>query len=372
MYRASINDKIKVEFGTKLIRNNFENDVSVEDFIDNSWVIDPSLTNKSNLDEKIYAAYGSTDYNLSEKIILKLGLRFEYTDTFLETDTDGAVVDRQYGQWFPSVFVNKNFNDDFSMNLSYSRRITRPTFNDLAPFIIFIDPNTFVTGNASLQPGISNSVKYSLNYKSYFLSLQYTNEDSSIANFQESIDEDTGRLIFEASNLDYTKTFSTTIGFPLKISNWWKTQNNFTYNNQKVRTFYNDDPIELSLGIFNANSSHSFKISKTFSAEISGFYNSPSFFGAAKQAEIYGINFGSQLYFGDKWGTLKFSITDILDSVKFVVGTDLQEQNIKTRNTFDFRNRTFILTYSRNFGNQKLKSQRKRETGSEEERRRVN
>ena len=79
-----------------------------------------------------------------------------------------------------------------------------------------------------------------------------------------------------------------------------------------------------------------------------------------------------QQKFSDKWGTVKFSINDALDSMKFTGGTDLPEQNIKTENLFDFSNRTFTLTYSRNFGNQKLKSKRDRETGSEEERRRVN
>jgi len=371
-YSNKLSDKIKIEFGAKATKNNFENDVSVEDLVDNNWVIDPSLTNKSNLDEKIYAGYGSMDYNFSEKTSIKFGLRFEYTDTFLETDTDGAVVDRQYGEWFPSIFLNRKFSDDLSMNVSYSRRITRPTFNDLAPFVIFFDPDTFISGNASLQPAISKSAKYAINYKSYFFSIQYTDEKGSIARFQEYIDEVTGRLIFEAANLDYTRTFSTTLGFPIKISSWWKTQNNLTYNKQNVRTFYNDEPIELSLGNFSVNSSHSFKISTKFSAELSGFYSGPSFFGSAKYDEVYGINFGAQQNFGDKWGTLKFSITDLLDSVKFTGGTDLPEQNIKTRNVFDFSNRTFILTYSRNFGNQKLQSKRERETGSEEERRRAN
>ncbi|BAO74844.1 TonB-dependent receptor, putative [Winogradskyella sp. PG-2] len=211
-----------------------------------------------------------------------------------------------------------------------------------------------------------------MNYKSYFLSLQYTNEDASIANFQKRIDEATGRLIFEAANLDYTRTFGATLGLPIKLFDWWRTQNNFTFVRQKVRTFYNDEPIELSLGNFSANSTHSFKISGNFSAELSGFYNGPSFFGSAKYNEVYGLNIGFQQNFGEKWGTLKFSINDLLDSVKFTGGTDLPEQNIKTNNTFDFSNRTFAVTYSRNFGNSKLKSSRNRETGSEEERRRVN
>jgi len=371
-YSNKVNDKIKYEFGGKATKNNFENDVSIEDLIGGDWIVDPDLTNKSILDEKIYAGYGALDYNFSEKTSMKLGLRYEYTDTFLETDTDGAVVDRNYGQLFPSIFLNRKFSDDLSMNLSYSRRITRPTFNDLAPFVIFFDPNTFITGNASLQPATSNSVKYAINYKSYFLSLDYTNEDASIARFQETIDETTGRLIFEAANLDYTTTFSVSVGFPLKISNWWKTQNNLTFVQQKVGAFYNNESIELSQGNFSANSSHSFKISNSFSTEVSGFYQGPQISGARTNENVYGINFGAQQNFGDKWGTLKFAITDILDSVEFVGGTNLPEQNIITRNVFDFRNRTFTVTYSRNFGNQKLLSKRERETGSEEERRRAN
>ena len=172
--------------------------------------------------------------------------------------------------------------------------------------------------------------------------------------------------------MNNSKTFSVSLGFPLKISNWWKTQNNLTFVQQKVGAFYNNESIELSQGNFSANSSHSFKISSSFSTEVSGFYRGPQISGARTNEKVYGINFGAQQNFGDKWGTLKFTISDILDSVEFVGGTNLPEQNIITRNVFDFRNRTFTVTYSRNFGNQKLKSKRERETGSEEERRRVN
>ena len=371
-YSNKVNDKIKIEAGVKGTKSNFENDVNVDDFENNVWVSDATLTNKSDLDEKIYAAYSALEYKFNDKTSLKAGVRYEHTDSKLDTDTQGTVVDRNYGIWFPSVFLNRKINDSLSLNLSYSKRITRPTFNDLAPFVIFFDPNTFLSGNASLQPAISNAFKFDVNIKSYFLSFQYTVEDSSIANFQERIDEATGRLIFEAANLDYTKTFGITLGVPIKLTNWWRTQNNLTFIKQKVRVFYNDEPIELSLGNFSANSTHSFKISDSFSAELSGFYNGPGFFGSAKYDEVYGINLGLQKKFSDKWGTLKFSISDILDSIEFNGGTDLPEQNIKTNNTFDFFNRTFSLSYSRNFGNTKLKSSRNRETGSEEERQRVN
>ncbi len=158
----------------------------------------------------------------------------------------------------------------------------------------------------------------------------------------------------------------------MKLTDWWRTQNNFTYVRQKVRSFYLGVPIEQQLGIFSANSTHSFRLSDSFSAELSGFYNGPGFFGNARYDEFYAINLGLQKKFSEKWGTLKLSVNDILDSLEFNGGTDLPEQNIRTRNLFDFSNRTFTITYSRNFGNSELRSARNRETGSEEERRRVN
>ncbi len=371
-YSNKPGDKFKFEIGAKGIKNDFENDVSVAKEMDGAFIFDPTLTNFSVLDESIVAGYASTEYTIDDKTSAKAGVRYEYTNSKLDTDTQGTVVDRQYGIWFPSVFLSRQWTEDLGMNLSYSKRITRPTFNDLAPFVIFIEPNTFISGNASLQPAISSTYKYDINFKSYFLSFQYTNEDSSIANFQERIDPDTGRLIFEAANLDYTRTFSIIAGIPVKLTDWWRTQNNLTYVKQKVRSFYLGEPVEQELGIFSANSTHSFKISDSFTAELSGFYNGPGFFGNARYDEFYGINIGLQNKFSDKWGTLKFSINDILDSVEFNGGTDLPEQNILTRNTFDFSNRTFTLTYTRNFGNKELRSARNRETGAEEERRRVN
>jgi bisphosphoglycerate-dependent phosphoglycerate mutase len=196
-YSTKLNEKLKLETGLKGTKSNFENDVSVENFDNTSWITDSSLTNKSNLDEKIFAAYSAL---VNDKWSTKIGLRYEYTNTQLDTETQGKVVDRQYGELFPSIFFNRIINDDLNMNLSYSRRITRPTFNDLAPFVIFVDPKTFLSGNANLQPSISNSYKYDINYKSYILSFQYTHEDSSISQFQERIDEANDRLILEASN----------------------------------------------------------------------------------------------------------------------------------------------------------------------------
>ncbi len=371
-YSNQFNETFKLEAGLKAVISNFENDVSVATFDGQEFVEDPTLTNKSILNEHIWAAYTSLDYKMGKKTNLKLGLRYEQTDSELDTETDGRVVDRNFGNIFPSVFISHAVNDSLSFNVSYSKRITRPTFNDLAPFVIFVDPTTFLSGNSSLQPSISNSVKFDTTYKSVLLSFQYSVQDDPISSFQERFDEATGRLFFEAANNDKNQLFTITLGLPITITNWWKMQNNLIYINTKVDALLQDSSFSFEQNTFSANSSSSFTITKTFSSEINMNYFGAGLFGIRRFDPVFGMNIGFQKKLGEKWGSLRFAINDVFDSFEFTGRTRVPEQNLNTRNTFDFSNRTFLLTYSRSFGNDKLKSSRQRGTGSEDERRRVN
>lgn len=374
-YSNRFSDKIKLDMGVKGAFSNFDNDVSVGTFQGQNFVEDPDLTDVSTLKERILAVYGSLEYTISDKTSLQLGLRYEHTDSELVSEKQGKVVDRAFGELFPTVYIAHKVNDTLSFNLSYSRRITRPTFNDMAPFVIFVDPTTFFAGNPAVQPAISNSGKFDLNYRSAILSAQYSVEDGTISRFNSRFDEENERLIFGASNMDQTKTFSLTLGLPITLTNWWKMQNNFIYLNTKVTNTIVGSQIALEQNTFNINSTQSFTMAKNLTSEINVNYSSPSiisFIGTAVLEEYYSINLGFQKKFGAKWGTLGFKVNDLFDSMIWTVVTDIPEQNLNTVNSFDFSNRTFILTYSNSFGNSKLKSARERGTGAEEEKSRVN
>ena len=374
-YSTRINENIKLDAGIKVGISDFENDVVIGTFQGEDFVEDATLTDFSELKEQILAAYVSMDYSFNDKTSLKLGLRYEHTDSQLNSEKQGKVVDRVFGEFFPTAYLSHKFNDTLGLNFSYSRRITRPSFNDMAPFVIFIDPNTFFAGNPAVQPAIANSVKFDFNYRSTILSAQYSVEDGTISRFQSQFDEENERLIFGAANLDQTKIFSLTLGWPITITHWWKMQNNFIYLNTKITNTTEGTLFSLEQNTFNINSTQAFTLSKNVSSEININYNSPSIGGALGTAvldEFYSINIGIQKKFGEKGGTLGFKINDLLDSAKWTIISDIPEQNLNTINIVDFFNRTFIVTYSRSFGNRKLKSARERKTGAEEEKRRVN
>jgi hypothetical protein len=370
-YSNQLNDKLKLDFGVKGQFSKFENDVSVEEFDGSEFVEDPTLTSKSDLNERILAAYTSVDYSFSEKLGGKFGLRYEYTTSLLDSDKEGVVVDRKFGELFPSAFLSYKANDTLSFNGSYSRRISRPGFTQMAPFVIFFDPNTFFAGNPAIQPSISNTFNFGVNYKSFVFSAQYTREEGTISRTAE-FDEELERVIFVAVNFDQVNTFSFTFGMPIRISNWWNTQNTLILLNRIVENETEEAFVKTEQFSYNFNHTSSFTLGDSWTSEINFNYTSESVFGPNTISANYAMNIGIQKKISEKWGTLRFNVNDVFDSRIFQIRADIQGQNVISDNKLDFSNRTFLLTYTRSFGNRKLKSSRNRRTGAEEIRRRVN
>ncbi|MEL6485262.1 MAG: outer membrane beta-barrel family protein, partial [Bacteroidota bacterium] len=183
-YEIPLGEKAKLSVGTKYVTSEFENAISLTD----DGVVQPNFTSVSDLSEDIFALYAQGDYQLSEKTTLKAGLRYENTDSELNSTNGGRVVDRRLDNLFPSIFINRKLGEYSSVNLSYARRIDRPSFSSLAPFVIFLDPNTSFGGNAGLRPALANTFQLDYNKKQFSLSAQYTDEDFTIVGFQNRFD----------------------------------------------------------------------------------------------------------------------------------------------------------------------------------------
>lgn len=369
-YTKKINEKINMEAGAKVALSRFTNDVAVETRDQNEWVKDTSLTAKYHLKENIMAAYTAFSIKASAKTNVKIGLRYEYTTSNLGSVQQENIIDRKYGRFFPSIFVGQTLDDNNSFNLSYSRRITRPTFQDMAPFVIFIDPFTFFSGNSGLQPAFSNVYKIDYLFKKFVLSVSYTEEKGSIANFQPKISQG-NKQIYAAENLDNIKTANISLSLPFTITKWWNMQNNIQGNWQQLNTTYSKGPFSITQKNFSFNSSQNFILPRNFSMELSGFYRSKGLFGAAVVDARGVINFGVQKKLNNNKGRLRFAVDNILDSGALKGNTEIPAENIYSAVEIRFFFRTFKLTYTYNFGNNKLKEKRARGTASDEEQGRV-
>lgn len=371
-YTAALTSKIKMETGVKVTLSHFANDVGVDYLLGDQWVADHDLTALYNLDEEIFAGYVSLESPFGKGYNIKGGLRYEYTASNLGSVEQENIVDRKFGEIFPTLYLSKEFNTNNSINLSYSKRITRPTFNDMAPFVIFIDPYTFFSGNAALQPAIAHKFSAGYKWKTILLNLEYSKEDSSIARFQSTIIPGTNRQLLFAENLEGTDSYTMTLSIPVSPYKWWNMYYNVLAGYQEARKYFGNELTAFSAGGAGFFSTQTFILPANFTFELSGFYGTGGLFGIVKMDPVGAVNVGLQKKFGETGGTLRVGYDDVFHTLRFRGETDHTELNQYFSADLVFQVPTFKIGYSNNFGNQKMKGKRERETGAEEERRRIN
>jgi hypothetical protein len=369
-YREVLSESFTLETGIKGSLSDFTNEVNVLDLIENEWVLNNNFTQNADLSEKTGAAYISGSWKPEESISLNAGLRYEYTDRFLSTPDSPGLVDVQDSYLFPTFFVQKNLSDEKSIGFSYARRITRPTFNDLAPFVFFVDPNTFLSGNPDLNPAISDALKLDYNLKQWLVSLQYSYTKDELAPFQPVIDQDSNEQTMSTQNLSYFRSYVINTSFPILFAPWWELRSNFSGRYQISKTRHlNDNPTSNSYG-FTVNLINTFDLPRDFSMEISGYYQSRSVWGIWQFEPLGSVNAGIQKRLADGRGTLRLSADDIFQTNLWRSNTDIPGINLKNEYFYDFSSRNVKLTFTWNFGNSKIESVSVR-SGSEEEQNRV-
>ncbi len=369
-YSNQVNPKFKLEAGIKGTFTFFNNDVGVSYFNSGKWMADPELTNNYTMNENISAAYSSVSFSPDKKNSFVAGLRYEYMNSVLNSETEKGIIDLHYGELFPVLNYTGKINKNNTWQFSFNRRIDRPTFNELAPFIIFMSPETFIAGNANLLPAFSNIFKTDYQYRSVILSITYTGTKNAIARFQPVYSEDKTRQFFISKNFDHSQTTSIMLAFPLKMTAWWKMQNNLSWIRNKMETLYESVSLDFERSNYRINSIQSLNLNKRFTAEVSGFYQSRSIWGIYESKPMGRMDLGLQMKFKNENSRLNLSFTDVFKTNIMRNTANVPELNIYTYWRLDFEPRVLRLTFTHNFGNDEIKA-RKRKTASDEEQKRV-
>jgi outer membrane receptor protein involved in Fe transport len=365
-YEKKLSKKINMEAGVKGTTSRLSNDVEVATLIQNSWRIDTSLSGYHKLKESIGAAYSSFSIAFNEKTSMKIGLRYENASSVLGTATEKNIVDRHYSNLFPTFYLLRKINDSNSVNFSYSKRIWRPSFADLAPWVIFYDPKTFQTGNPYLLPSISDNVSFSYTYKNKIVSIAYSYISNPISN-QPALDEKINRLINTVSNGKSFQSLNINLSLPFTVTKWWSMQNNLSANWRQSTNFYKQSIKQEIINAF-INSTQTFSLPKNITFELSGFYYTKGGWGLYSFDPLGSIDFGAQKKFEKIKSTLSFNVRNVLNSLNSKQYINMPEQNIIVRTAQVFGYTNFSITYNHRFGKDTVKGKRERTTGAEDER----
>ena len=350
-YDDVIMRNVNLTAGFKYVKSDFINENSL---LEENKIVD-FFSSTSELEESVSAVYAQFDTNFNENITLKSGIRFENTQTLVTDQNGNSLVDRNYGNFFPSIYIGYKLNDNNNLNLSFSKRINRPAFTDLAPFVLFFDLDSGVQGNTSLQPSFTDNFQIDYRYKSISISAQYANEKDVMGRFQPKFLEN-GFLILRPENLDSQKTLSAILNFPVYPSNWWNIRffTTYSYSNLVHQSEqYSLDRINSSV-IFNIN--NDITLGNDYTFQIFGTYRSKQLFGAYDLLPAGMLNLTLQKKTDNFIYTL--NAVNILDTNFFRWDTDIPGIKLESFGYIDFTPPQVKLNIAYNFGNQNLKSKK--------------
>lgn len=363
----------KMGFGAKTAFVTTDNTFNAFNVFDGEREIDNNRSNNFVYDENVNAAYVTYSYGGQQsKWKYQAGLRVEQTNSegiLTSMNTEPESVKRDYIDFFPSAGITFMPNQKNNFQLSYSRRINRPSYQNLNPFEDQLDELTFQKGNPFLNPEYTNSLKLSHTFM-YFLntSIGYSHTKDVITEITDVLNEEASFLTY--LNVSDQRHYSINVSAPAPLAKWWN-----SYTSLSAYRMHNEAELEpgkivdLAVNTFNIYSQHTFSLPQDFSFEVSGWYNSAGIWGGNFKTEpMWSIDTGVQKkLFGGK-GNLKVSVSDIFKTQQWSGYSIYGGLYIETSGGWD--SRRLKVNFSYLFGNDKVKS-RRRNTGLEDEKSRI-
>ncbi|WP_448139437.1 TonB-dependent receptor domain-containing protein [Sphingobacterium siyangense] len=364
-YEQPLSKVSKLEMGAKYSNVTSDNDLTFEDFLNNSWINNEKRTNHFVYKEQIAAGY--IDYNNTiGKWGLKVGARGEYTFSDGNSLTLNKQVKRNYFKLFPNANLTYTLDENHILSLGYARKITRPNYRQLNPFDYFIDKLTFERGNPYLNPQFSN--EFTLNYTL----MQRYNVTLGINDVRDAIVESMGQdsvlkqtwVIRE--NLGKNLTAYLNLNIPITVSKIWSMNNNITGIHFNFDGMVGGHPLKRKSFLLQATSMHNLKLAKSLSANVNLRYFSPFKYNVYDMKARWDMELGATKTFKDQRSSLKLAVSDLFNTGNQNLKTNFGDFDSSIRQYQD--RRVVRLTYSYKFGNLK-NNYRKKDTSNEEKER---
>lgn len=359
----------KIEIGAKY--TNFKNDNDLKFYNSTSGldILDTNISNFFKYKENLLATYLNLSRNLNEKIYLTAGIRYEYTNIEGNLITQNTTNKNDYGNLFPNISVSYDPNDNNSYSLSYNKRISRPGLYDLNPFRIYRDANNFEIGNPDLLPNITDNVELGYVYKG---NLSFTVYGSKISNnwaYIVTSENNNNIIITQPKNVLTTYDLGSEIAYNWKISN---TISNYSSANVSYQKSNSSDPslddsdLKGFSSTISSNTTITLNKNRTNKLFINMFYNTPGVEEMYISKNTFMFRVGTSLSFLSKKLNINAYLTDPLNTT--IARNTVNFNDFQFKNRVFNDNRSFNLSITYKFGNNKSKNNERKVDNSEKDR----
>ena len=361
-----LSEKVILKAGLKYTYNNNANKADYEYLKNEEWMYNDHNSYDIGYTENIGAAYLIATARLG-RVSLVGGLRGEYT-SFRSAD---RLVKQNYFDLFPNANVSYAITKDgsYSFVAQYARTISRPSFWALSPNETKISEYMIQRGNPNLKPSYSNSVSVTavLKYK-YTISLGVQIMQNAIQQTTLVDSENPELLIIQTINYPTLNNYYASVNLPFQFTKWWSANFNLMamYMGQRI---YPDEPVRRNfMGV--ANGQMSFSLPKNFFIELDGMYMHGAQAGNTKIRDFGNLNLTLKKRMFDNKLTLALGVQNLVPTKQRI---DIEEPTFKRSMTVDQPwqriGAKFTISYNFNAGKQfRAKSV---ESGSAEDRGRL-
>ena len=336
-YTHPFRNDFKLEAGLKTSFVATDNKANYYDVSGEVYVPDTTKTNYFVYHENINAAY----INLTKKYgkwNLQAGLRIENTNydghqygNIYTVNNNDSSFKKSYVNAFPTAYITYDLNSNNSFNLNFGRRIDRPDYGDLNPFLFFLDEYTYQAGNPYLQPQLSTNIELSHTYKNKLTTtLNYSNTQNF---FAETFEQDGHATIVRRGNIGRRENGGIAESLNMPLTKWWNTTIYVNVNyNQFTGELYGED-LDVSAVTAMGNMTNQFKFTNGWSAELSGWYRTSGIEGQIMVQPMGQTSAAIAKQIMKDKGSLKLGLRDIFYTQQVKGTIDFQQTEATFHNS---------------------------------------
>jgi iron complex outermembrane receptor protein len=348
-YTHPFQHNFKLEAGLKTSFVATDNKANYFNISGDDEIPDTSKTNYFVYHENINAAYISLTKKYN-KWNFQLGLRIENTNydgqqygNIYTVKNNDSSFKRSYVNAFPTAYVSYELNDKNTFNFNFGRRIDRPDYGDLNPFLFFLDQYTYQAGNPYLQPQYSTNIELSHTYHNLLTTtLNYSNTQNF---FTETFQQDGHATIVRRGNIGRRENAGISVSLNMPLTKWWNTTIyvNANYNHFTGELYGEYLDVNAITGM--GNMTNIFKLGKGWTAELSGWYRTSGIEGQIYIQPMGQTSAAIAKQIMKEKASLKLGMRDIFYSQQVRGTIDFQQTEASFHNTRDSRQLSLTFTY---------------------------
>jgi outer membrane receptor protein involved in Fe transport len=371
-YVLPIGENSQFEFGYRGDFSELDTDYTLEFEQDGEFVLDTDVSNNLIFKQQVNAVYSQFGSKIKEKFSYLLGLRTESTRITIDQLTSNDFDKKNYIGLFPTVNLGYEINDDQSIQLGYNRRISRPRSRFINPFPSRSSASNLFQGNPDIDPSYSNQIdlgylnkfgKVTLNSSIYF---------SRATDVFTFISEDTGDTVIIGDtevpvirrtpiNLATNDRYGFEFTLTYKPTKKWNINGNLNLFKSITEGFYNGTDFGADNLSWFARINNKYTLPGNIDWQTRIFYGGPSEDAQNKRRGIFSTDLALSKDVFNEQASIAFNVNDVFNSRKRI--TDSFTPTFDSYSEFQWRERSFNVSFTYRFNQQKKQQRERGENG---------